>query len=363
MAAARALLLVAAALGMAGRGCAAGRTFAEEVEALKTDLLTLPPHEARRRLEAAKALGAKGPPSHPKIEHFVVLLMENRGFDHFFGCMLGDHPEVDGIPSAGHLIPVDPSDPSKGTVNATEGCGNASYVCKGEYGFGLYDGHFDANVSRGSAAESTFPYGPQSDSNSFAHGAHWGGETLRMFSGEQLPVKRQLAASFGVFNKYFTSVPSSSTPNHLFTQSATSCGIATNIMYSSCGGKTDTFPQMTIYDSLYVNNVSFALFMNSTCGANASEPGLDGQPCHSVDPNTPAAGAPVQVPDVAMSGVGRYKRFFKSQEVFYTQAAAGTLPHFSWLMPRFIACDHPCQDVAQGEVSYRCFLDRVHACR
>jgi len=43
-------------------------------------------------------------------------------------------------------------------------------------------------------------------------------------------------------------------------------------MYSQCGGKTDTFPQMTIFDSLALNDVDFALYMNSSCG-------LDGQVC------------------------------------------------------------------------------------
>ena len=37
--------------------------------------------------------------------------------------------------------------------------------------------------------------------------------------------------------------------------------------------------------------------------------------------------SPVDVPDVAMDGVGRYKERFTSQAAFYRQAAAGTLPH------------------------------------
>ena len=44
------------------------------------------------------------------------------------------------------------------------------------------------------------------------------------FGPEQIPVKRSIAENFGVFNKLYTAVPSASSPNHLFTQSATSCG-------------------------------------------------------------------------------------------------------------------------------------------
>ena len=45
------------------------------------------------------------------------------------------------------------------------------------------------------------------------------GETVHMFSAEQLPVKKALIDEFGVFNKFFTSTPTASTPNHLFAQS------------------------------------------------------------------------------------------------------------------------------------------------
>jgi hypothetical protein len=125
--------------------------------------------------------------------------------------------------------------------------------------------------------------------------------------------------------------------------SATSCGIIDNIMYSACGGPTDTFPQFTVYDSLYVNNVSFGLYMNSTCG-------LDGhKACHGVDPHTPTAGSPIPSPDVAMAGVGRHKDRFLSQAHFYNASRDGTLPAFSWLMPPTEACDHPCNDIAKGE--------------
>lgn len=69
-------------------------------------------------------------------------------------------------------------------------------------------------------------------------------------SPEQLPIKHTLAKAFGVFNKMYTAVPSASSPNHLFTQSATSCGMKDNLLYDDCGGPTKTFPQMTIYDNL-----------------------------------------------------------------------------------------------------------------
>ena len=39
----------------------------------------------------------------------------------------------------------------------------------------------------------------------------------------------------------------------------------------------------------------------------------------------------------------------QGQDVFYKQAAAGTLPQFSFINPPGEACDHPCHDMAKGE--------------
>ena len=62
----------------------------------------------------------------------------------------------------------------------------------------------------------------------------------------------------------FTSVPSGSGPNHLYIQSATSCGLTFNGLYDDCGGSTPIFPQFTMFDSMRLQNVSFGLYLNST---------------------------------------------------------------------------------------------------
>ena len=60
------------------------------------------------------------------IEHFLVLFMENRAFDHIFGCAKDLLPGIDAIPpDAGNW--KDPNDHSKGFVKVE--CGAARYVC------------------------------------------------------------------------------------------------------------------------------------------------------------------------------------------------------------------------------------------
>ena len=65
-----------------------GRSFAEAQDLFAAAGIPVGVHSAP---------AAKYPQN--KIEHMVVLFVENRAADHLFGCMLGDHPQFDGIPT------------------------------------------------------------------------------------------------------------------------------------------------------------------------------------------------------------------------------------------------------------------------
>ena len=186
-----------------------------------------------------------------KIEHFVVLLMENHAADHMFGCM--DLPGYDGI-KPGHSLPKDPSDPLRGTINVT--CTGTEYVCQNLSGYDTFASKFGGNGSN----PHRYPYSPQHDHNSALHGAQ--GAAVQLFAPDQLPIKTTLARNYGVFNKLYTAVPAASNPNHLFIQSATSCGLTSNGLYDDCGGASVTFPQRTIYDNMRDHNVSFGWYVS-----------------------------------------------------------------------------------------------------
>lgn len=305
----------------------------DHLEQLKADVLRFLPKDVAST-DRLRALPLSSPPARQnKIDHIVVLYMENHAADAFFGCM--DLPGFDGI--KGHSIPKDPTNLSKGQINIT--CGKALYVCEKGPSYDTYASKFGKD---GRQNPDSYPYSQQEDNFSALNGASENGTAVTMFGPEQIPVKASLAHEFGVFNRLFTATPTASSPNHLFTQSATSCGMTSNVLYPDCGGNGTYFPQPTIYDSLRLHNVSFSLFMNSTCG-------IDGKPCHGEDPHDPDAGSAISSPDVAMIGVARHKDRFMSQQIFYEQAANGTLPALSWILPPLQACDHPCHDVAKGE--------------
>ena len=114
--------------------------------------------------------------------------MENRAFDHLFGCQ--DRPGIDGVPKGGHDVPVDPADPSKGSVHVS--CGSAKLVCDPGPSMSMWGQHFSKECA---ANASHYPFGGpgcQADNFSVSGGGLKQGATVEMFAPEQLPVKTAL---------------------------------------------------------------------------------------------------------------------------------------------------------------------------
>lgn len=203
-----ALLHGATATAAAPRGGESLSLF-DKIERLKKVLHTLSPEEAKARLAEIKSTEPP-PPHQDKIDHFVVLLMENHSFDVMFGCM--DLPGADSIPKTGRRLPVDPTNPqSTDYVNVT--CGTAPYVCAHGPGYATFSPKFQKGAN-----SHTYPYDEQSDDYSVQNGATEGNPSVSLFAPEALPVKHAVAKDFGVFNKLYSAVPSASTPNHLMIQ-------------------------------------------------------------------------------------------------------------------------------------------------
>ena len=150
------------------------------------------------------------------IKHFLVLFMENRAFDHIFGCSADELPGIDGVtPGMGNW--VDPANKSKGFVPV--GCGAAQYVCtqNPDHSFvGTTKEIWGAGITDGARA----PY-PNATMSGYAN---YSLSSMRAFNASQLPIKIALAKEFGFFNNLYASIPGPSQPNHMFAQSATACG-------------------------------------------------------------------------------------------------------------------------------------------
>ena len=126
MAAALAALSGARAAPVAGPATW-GESLQAEFQRLRTDVVTRDYKSSDALLKEVTARLGPPPASHrypqSKIEHMVVLFLENRAADHIFGCF--GLPGFDGIPPEGRVLWADPANHSAGSV--TVSCGGAPY--------------------------------------------------------------------------------------------------------------------------------------------------------------------------------------------------------------------------------------------
>src|SRR5450755_362400 len=134
-----------------------------------------------------------------RIEHFVVLMMENRSFDHMLG--FSKIPGIDGLTGA-ETNPDTTSEPVRVTNNAKF--------------FGDYEpdpGHelFDVNIQIFSNQDAT-PGGPPMQGFIQSYMKVCGSpdrakDVMKCFSPQNVPILTTLAREYGVCDRWFSSVP------------------------------------------------------------------------------------------------------------------------------------------------------------
>uniref|UniRef100_A0A0G4F4P6 Uncharacterized protein n=1 Tax=Chromera velia CCMP2878 TaxID=1169474 RepID=A0A0G4F4P6_9ALVE len=260
----------------------------------------------------------------PAVDHVVVLVMENRPFDHFFGFSQSELPGIDGL-NGDEFCYYDVKDPDQGREFV--GKGKARYVCNlgPSQDFSVWCGDFfGPNVTDCSHG----PYPPQ-DKSGFLQMNLKNPEVMWSFSPDQLPIKTALAKEFAIFDKWHSSFPGPSTPNHLFLQMGTAAGCTNTDEAYQCH-KGVPYPQKTIYEALEDHSLSWAVYYNDSAW------------------NT----------FIDWFETPRGQRGMHTYDTFYHAASTGSLPNFSWIVPRQgrnstsgdgSNDDHPCHDVALGE--------------
>ncbi|XP_010923059.1 non-specific phospholipase C1 [Elaeis guineensis] len=188
----------------------------------------------------------KGP-----IKTVVVLVMENRSFDHMLGWLTtkSSRPDIDGLTGreSNRLNASDPDSPeifvSDDAVFVDSDPGHSFQAIR-EQIFGSADASADPAPMNGFAQQ--------------AHSMGLGMARTVMggFSPDAVPVYAALADEFAVFDRWFASVPASTQPNRFYVHSATSHGAMSNVRKDLIHG----FPQKTIFDSLDEDGLSFGIY-------------------------------------------------------------------------------------------------------
>jgi phospholipase C len=162
----------------------------------------------------------------PRVRHIVVLMMENRSFDHLLGLLEPEIPGLEGV--------------APGRYSNVDHFGNTVSVDGGARYQGLLSvdpPHEFEDVDRQIFGD---PRGDAPTMSGFARAYQCAGgapaNVMRCFEPTRLPVIATLARKFLVCDRWFSSVPGPTNPNRAFAHFGTSFGrVDSGVVYTGHG--------------------------------------------------------------------------------------------------------------------------------
>jgi len=246
------------------------------------------------------------------IEHVVVLMFENRSFDH----MLGFLPGGGGL-AGDEFNLVDPAAPNSEQVKVNKA---AEYITAVDPAHDFISVHTQLYGGPGPATEPAPMSGFVKAYIDQTHGdIQAGKKIMECFDPQKLPALSTLAQEFCLCSRWFSSIPGPTWPNRFFVHAASSDGKVTNDL-------THLFGMKTIYDSLSASGISWNIYFNDIPQSLALER-LWGKLDH-------------------------FKPFYQ----FRTDVKNGSLANYTFIEPRYFSFfewkandQHPPHDIKQGE--------------
>lgn len=246
-------------------------------------------------------------PRNMPVDTFVVLMMENRSFDHYLGWLPGADGRQAGLRFSDR----------HGNVHETHWLGSRYQGC------GFLDPDHSWQGGRTELDGGRMDGFLKADSDTFAIG---------YYNEADLPFTPHVAKAFTAFDRFFCSLLASTYPNREYMHAGQSYGKIDNSLPISLSGQLG-FPDTTIFAALSRAGVSNRYFFTD-------------------------------IPVSALWGLPGLARSSQVQ-LFYEQAATGTLPAVSFVDPAFngesqgtSGDEHPLADIRVGQAF---IADVVHA--
>jgi len=157
------------------------------------------------------------------FRHLVVLMLENRSFDHMLGFLKSPAYDIEGLSGAESNPGPNPGDPpvtvsrDARTVHDLNPDPGHDFINANIQIFGNASGQQTGPLMQGFVQDYALV------SNQAGHGAN----IMKCFTEATLPVLSTLAKEFAICDHWFSSVPGSTIPNRLFVHGASSVGSLT----------------------------------------------------------------------------------------------------------------------------------------
>lgn len=269
------------------------------------------------------------------INHIVVLMLENRSFDHLLGFL---------YQSSGNVSPLgQPFEGLKGTETNPDSTGKPVKVFPIKPtdahpyfmpGANAGEGYLNTNFQLFGTTKAPSPLVPATNNGfvaNFAYTLSWEGKQpgkvvpgtqpsaiMGMYAPETLPVLSALAKGFAVCDRWFASAPTQTFPNRAFVQMATSQGFLQD-------KTTSVFTAPSIYTALTRKSASWCVY------------GYDAPPLTRAS-----------VADIAHAPESNFGEF----AAFQAAAKNGSLANYVFLEPQWGSSgnsEHPDYDMSKGE--------------
>ncbi|MEO8256188.1 MAG: alkaline phosphatase family protein [Acidobacteriota bacterium] len=257
----------------------------------------------------------------PPINHLIVLMMENRSFDHMLGYVDPDDDQIEDLSDTEVNF-----DPQGNVVQVGQGASFNGPADPGHHFLDVNEQLFETPDPRPGDVPTmggfVINYAKQPNVK-----PKRAGDVMKCFAPEDLPVLATLAREFALCDAWFSSVPGPTLPNRAFAHCASS------------NGSVDMNPLafvrlLTIYERLFEHGVSSKVYAHDGNSLATSFPAL------------------LLAGDRHLGSFEDFKRHLKN----------GTLPSYSFIEPRyndyfdaarqkaFFSTDqHPPHDVRHGE--------------
>lgn len=246
----------------------------------------------------------------PEIKHLIVLMMENRSFDHMLGSLKMTNPEIDGLTgnetnpdSNGNLVKVQPLADYQGLDP------DPNHRFPG----------VDFQIFGGESS-------PGRVANMQGFAKNNSRKTMNYFTQDKLPVLTTLATEFTVCDRWFSSVPGPTIPNRAFATYGTSFGqVGMNILQVG-------EPYKSIFERMVASGHTAKIYYYDQV-------------------SSPMEFVPL---------LQHHPELFATYEQFLSDVKQNMLPQYSFVEPNFsdhegdsgpvmANDDHPDHDVRQGE--------------
>jgi phospholipase C len=283
----------------------------------------------KKRRAASKLRQPENPSSLEKIEHIVVLMLENRSFDHLIGIMKSGDPRIEGLNGTEFN-----NDPVKGSC--------AVWNAK-EYKMPFDPGHEFDDVQIQLYGPSGRPTPPNKSapmsgflSNSLNAAKNSTNPddykmVMEYFRPEQVPVLSTLAREFALCNFWYSSLPGPTWPNRFFVHAATSGGLTKSPNWLKAG-------------------LGFS-FVNGTIYERLSDAGKDWRIYHDSWPQS------IGIDSLRGQYIALFNKHYREMNYFEEDLKDNLLPQYVFIEPDYDVSNsyrngnsmHPLNDVRDGE--------------